>query len=59
MKLLSFAPQALVLAGLVSSLGAVSAYGKAGDNGQYFLIEGLYLSKDDGDVVATAARATT
>ncbi|MBP6010652.1 MAG: hypothetical protein KBA31_00350 [Alphaproteobacteria bacterium] len=52
MKLLSFAPQALVLAGLVSSLGAVSAYGKAGDNGQYFLIEGLYLSKDDGDVVA-------
>lgn len=51
MKLLSLAPQALAIAGLVSSLGAVSAYGKAGDNGQYFLIEGLYLSKDDGDVV--------
>lgn len=44
-------PQALALAGMVSSLCAASAWGAAGDNGQYFMIEGLYLAKDDGDTV--------
>lgn len=42
---------ALVIAGMVSSMGAVSAWGAAGDNGQYFIIEGLYLEKDSGDTV--------
>lgn len=45
-------PHALAIAGMVSSMGAVSAWGAAGDNGQYFIIEGLYLEKDDGDTVA-------
>jgi hypothetical protein len=44
-------PHALVIAGMVSSMGAVSAWGAAGDNGQYFIIEGLYLEQDDGDTV--------
>lgn len=46
------APHALVFAGMISSLGAVSAWGAAGDNGQFFMIEGLYLEKDEGDSVA-------
>lgn len=46
------APQALVVAGMVSSLCAASAWGAAGDNGQYFIIEGLYLEKDSGDAIA-------
>jgi hypothetical protein len=48
-------PQALALAGMVSSLCAASAWGAAGDNGQYFMIEGLYLEKDNGDTVALTA----
>lgn len=48
-------PHALVIAGMVSSMGAVSAWGAAGDNGQYFIIEGLYLEKDDGDTTALTA----
>lgn len=48
-------PQALALAGMVSSLCAASAWGAAGDNGQYFMIEGLYLAKDDGDTIPLTA----
>lgn len=48
-------PHALAIAGMVSSMGAVSAWGAAGDNGQYFIIEGLYLEKDDGDTIALTA----
>jgi hypothetical protein len=48
-------PHALVVAGMVSSMGAASAWGAAGDNGQYFMIEGLYLEKDDGDTLALTA----
>lgn len=48
-------PHALVIAGMVSSMGAVSAWGAASDNGQYFIIEGLYLEKDDGDTIALTA----
>lgn len=44
-------PHALVVAGMISSMGAASAWGAAGDNGQYFMIEGLYLEKDDGDTI--------
>jgi hypothetical protein len=44
-------PHALAIAGMISSMGAVSAWGAAGDNGQYFIIEGLYLEQDDGDTV--------
>lgn len=44
-------PHALVVAGMVSSMGAASAWGAAGDNGQYFMIEGLYLEKGDGDTI--------
>ncbi|MDZ4867752.1 MAG: hypothetical protein SGI91_10545 [Alphaproteobacteria bacterium] len=45
-------PHALAIAGMVSSMGAVSAWGAAGDNGQFVTIEGLYLQKDDGDTIA-------
>lgn len=48
-------PHALVVAGMISSMGAASAWGAAGDNGQYFMIEGLYLQKDDGDTLALTA----
>lgn len=48
-------PHALVVAGMVSSMGAASAWGAAGDNGQYFMIEGLYLEKDDGDTIPFTA----
>jgi hypothetical protein len=48
-------PHALAIAGMVSSMGAVSAYGAAGDNGQFVIIEGLYLQKDDGDTIAFTA----
>lgn len=48
-------PHALVVAGMVSSMGAASAWGAAGDNGQYFMIEGLYLEKDNGDTIALTA----
>lgn len=40
-------PQALAIAGMVSTACAASAWGRAGDNGQYFMIEGLYLERDD------------
>ncbi|NOT41939.1 MAG: hypothetical protein HOP13_15785 [Alphaproteobacteria bacterium] len=45
-------PQALAVAGMMSSLSAVTAFGAAGDNGQYFMLEGLYLVKDDADAIA-------
>ena len=48
-------PHALAIAGMASSMGAVSAWGAAGDNGQYFIIEGLYLEKDDGDTIPLTA----
>ena len=48
-------PQALALAGMVSAVGAVSAFGAAGDNGQYFMLEGLYLAKDNNDTIALTA----
>jgi hypothetical protein len=48
-------PHALAIAGMVSSMGAVSAWGAAGDNGQFVTIEGLYLQKDDGDSIAFTA----
>lgn len=48
-------PHALVIAGMVSSMGAASAWGAAGDNGQFVIIEGLYLEKDDGDTIPLTA----
>lgn len=51
-------PHALVIAGMVSSMGAASAWGAAGDNGQFVIIEGLYLEKDDGDTIALTAPDT-
>jgi hypothetical protein len=49
-------PRAFALAAMVSCASAISALGAAGDNGQYFMIEGLYLEKDDvGTVALTAA----
>ena len=45
--------RAFALAAMVSS---ASAFAAAGDNGQYVMIEGLYLEKDDvGTVALTAA----
>lgn len=43
---------ALALAAVVSSMAAATSWSAAGDNGQYFLIEGLWLTQDDDDAVA-------
>lgn len=48
-------PHALAIAGMISSMSAASAWGAAGNNGQFVIIEGLYLEKDDGDTIPLTA----
>lgn len=45
----------LALAAVVSSMAAATSWGEAGDNGQFFMIEGMWLSQDDGDTIPFTA----
>ena len=46
---------AIALAGLVSSMAAATSWGDAGGNGQFFMIEGMWLTQDDGDTIPFTA----
>ena len=46
---------ALALAAVVTSMATATSWGAAGDNGQFFLIEGMWLTPDDADSIALTA----